>query len=357
MFSELRIIVAAHRLFAWAFTLIASIIINASLCVAEQPLVVGFIGGFSGPGQAYGEACKNGFELGLKDEGGRQLRVIYEDDQFDPKKTVAAFRKLVDFEHVQLVIVLGSSPAKSIAPLAERAKVPLIAWASDPSVATGRKYVVRSWARGDEEGKRIAQEAVQRGYGKLAFFSVTDDYSLSVRSGFARSIPADQLVIDEEVALDAQDFKPRILNLKRLAVDTIGLCVSVGQSGMFAKQATELGLRPRFFGCETLYDDRELEISQGALAGTWFVTGVISEKFRARYRSAYGNESVLSGAAIHYDIARVLKELDPQLPPLALIDSLFDGRSRSGGMEKFTIVRRDGDQFFDVELAVKEISG
>src|SRR5690606_28116377 len=54
---------------SWSRALaITFVLLTLSIAHAEEEkLKVGFIGSFSGPGSAWGAACRNGFELGLEE--------------------------------------------------------------------------------------------------------------------------------------------------------------------------------------------------------------------------------------------------------------------------------------------------
>ncbi|MBX7144941.1 MAG: ABC transporter substrate-binding protein [Oligoflexia bacterium] len=344
------------------FSLVLGLLVGAMLIghdvQCERRLRVGFIGAFSGPGREYGEASKNGFELARSDLGADAFDVIYEDDQFTPSKTVAAFNKLVDIDKVDVLISIGSSPSKVIAPLAEKKKVPLIAWASDTAVARGYNFVLRSWVSGEQEGQRIAQEASQRGYRRIALLIATSDYARSVQDGIKSTVPAGQLVLNEEYDGAAQDFKPFLLKVRAKEVEALGLCVNPGQSGLVAKQAISLGLKLAYFGCEMLHDKNEALLANGALEGAWFVTGAIEHDFSARYLEKVGNDSVISGAAIHYDVAKLVAyasrgTVDGQ----SLMRALLGSGPRKGAVGSFTVRERDGDRWMDVHLTVRQIKG
>ena len=322
---------------------------------AAEAVTIGFIGGFTGPGKVFGQACQNGFELGRASAGAPRLKVIYEDDQFLPAKTAAAFKKLVEVDRVAVVIVLGSSPANAVAPLAEQRKIALLAWASDDPVAAGRRYVVRTWVSGDSEGERMAREAVKRGYEQVGFIIATDDYARSVRAGFIKHFPH-RLLLEEEYAPDAYDFHPVLLKAKAAGVRQLALSLHPGQSAAVARQAQELGLSLSFFGDENLHRREEAESAKGALSGAWFVTGDVAEDFRMRYLAAFGHDDVISGAALHFELARLLSRLTPGATPEAVIEQLMAGRPQQGALAQYQFVRHGGDQYLSLALGIKEIT-
>ena len=79
----------------------------------------------SGNANALGESAKNAAILAkeqfknTKDE----YELIFEDDQADSKKTVSAFRKLVDLDQVRAIVTAFSGPGNAIAPIAQKEQI------------------------------------------------------------------------------------------------------------------------------------------------------------------------------------------------------------------------------------------
>lgn len=324
-------------------------------CLADKPaLRVGFIGGFSGAGAVYGQPCRNGFELGINAVHGAHLKVIYEDDQFVPAKTIAAFHKLVEVDGVDVIIVLGSIPGSAVAPLIEQAKIPAIAWTGDSRISQGRSWIVRSWTNAAEEGKILAREAINRGYNRIAILSAIDNYSRAVIEGIKSGYTGD-ILESEEYAADVMDFRSVLAKLKAKSVSQVALCMGPGQSAAVAKQAVQLGLKIQFFGCETLNNQEESRLSNGGLNGTWFTTVPVEPWFRKLYKQRYGNQNTIGGAAVHYDLARLLSAAPTDLRGQALIQNLLQVKNKAGATGTFSIIKSDGEQHFELPVVIRQI--
>jgi ABC-type branched-subunit amino acid transport system substrate-binding protein len=318
------------------------------------PLRVGFIGPFSGAAQIYGDACRNGFDMALGEIAGQKPMVIYEDDGFMPARTVAAFRKLTAQDNVDVIITVGSTPSNAVAPLAQAKGVPLIAWASDQQVARGRPLVIRSYPSGCDEGRRAAEELPRTGT-KAALLTSPNDYAASWREGVVKSLSPAVLVFQDEPAGDIRDFRSLILKARERGARSYLLCLDPGTMGLFAKQARELGGAEAFGGCEYLHDHTELENSQGALKGAWFATVPVNDDFRRRYLARFKNESVLSGAANHYDLAHLLAEVPTGSRGLNLVKALIALGPRDGVVGRFAIKDENNDRFFDIPLIIERV--
>jgi branched-chain amino acid transport system substrate-binding protein len=314
---------------------------------------IGFIGGFSGPGKAFGDSGRNGFEMAREEFGNQGPTVIYEDDQFDPKKTVAAFNKLLNRDKVDLVVVLGSTPASAIAPLAERARVPMIAWASAEHISRGRHWVIRSWPGASEEGAKLASKAKELQLKKVATIAYTDQYALGVTKGFTENFK--ESVSLGEVSPTELEFSALASQVRNRGIDGVMMCLSVGQGARLAKLLRQLQLQIPILGCETINSSAEIELSNGALSGAWFATIGFLPDFESRYKARFNVDAVIGGAAVHYELYRLLSEIWREgTSREQLISGLLKTRNRNSVFGHFDIATESGDQLFKLPVVLRQ---
>ncbi len=332
----------------------------ANLCAEQgnkssRKLKVGVIAPFSGSAHIYGDAVKNGINMALEKLKSPQIEVIFEDDQFSASKTVTAFRKLVEEDKVDLVLSVASTPSNAVAPIAEQFGVPLIAWASDRKVSHNRKFVIRSYMSGYEEGKTIADEAKRRALTSVATVISANDYTESVLEGFLANFPKDQLVLNQEFLPETDDFRSFVAKARSANVKAFFVCLNPGGTATFAKQAREHGLQASFFGCENLHDLDVIRNSNGALVGAWLASVSVSEVFRQAYMQRFKQDSIIAGAAVHYDLVFMLNDLLARWRAgEKLIDLLMNVGERKGVIGNYTPVKDDSDQYYRMKLVVKE---
>jgi ABC-type branched-subunit amino acid transport system substrate-binding protein len=350
------------RLYLPAVLLFSSAVLTARVEAIEpssKPFTVGFIGSLSGQAQIYGEASKNGLEMALRGMSQPKFTVIYEDDGFDPKRTISAFKKLVDVDGADAIITIGSTPSNAVAPLAEARRIPLLAWASDPRVAQGRRYAVRLYPSGLTEGRSVAAEAKRRGLSRVAIISSLNDYAHSWRLGLRAGLPESEIVLDEEVQPDAKDFRSLVVRAKHKHAEGFLICLNPGQNGIFAKQLAALGLASaQVGGCEYLHDKSENEVAGGALNGAWFVTVAIGAPFRAEYVRAYGDDQVLSGGACLHDAALLMQRaLESEgTESLHFIERLKQAGSIRGALGEIRVIEDTADRYIDMPLEVRRVT-
>jgi len=320
---------------------------------AQWKFKVGFIAPLSGPAANYGTWAKTGFEMGLAEIKDSRLEVVFEDDQFKPADTVSAFKKLTQVDKVDLVISIGSTPSNAIAPLAEAARIPLIAWASDSKVSKGRAYVMRSYFSGEEEGAAIAAEIDRRGYQEVGVIVSVNDYTQSVRKGILAKLEAGKIKYDVEVPAEAVDFRPFILRAGALGVRQVFLCLNPGQFGLFAKQLRELKSDAQMIGCENIQAADELKIAAGSLEGAWFVTSAISQDFLGKYAEHLKGDTLVPAVAVHYDLAYLIYDaMLHAAAPKDVWQAVLGSEKRNTAVGSVGVANRGGDRFLDTARRV-----
>ena len=284
---------------------VIGLLLSAPFTSRAEPLRIGLIAPLTGEAAAFGTAIRNGLQLATEEVGAESVQLLLEDDQFIPARTATAFHKFATVDNVDVVVTVGSTPSHAVAVLAEKSGVPLFAWASAAEVAKGRRYVVRTYASTAEEGGALAQEALRRGYQRVALFYSPDDYTIAMAAA-VRSVLGNRVVFSEEQPAKASQFQTSITKALHAQVQEVLGCFTPGNIGLFAKQLRSLGFHGPFFGCESIFDEAERIAAAGTLDGAWAVRSSASKEFTAKYRARFGNENMVSAAAIHYDLVRAL---------------------------------------------------
>jgi ABC-type branched-subunit amino acid transport system substrate-binding protein len=284
-----------------------------------------------------------------------RIELLYEDTQFALAATVSAFRKLVHHDRVDAVLVLGSSPAAAIAPIAEREKVLLIAWASAEGVAQGRDWVIRSWISGAEEGAAVAERLLARTPRRIGVISAADEYADSFIQGVTQTLrarsPETTVLSFGQLLPTETELRIPALNIKTKQVDALVLCLSIGQSANLARQLRALKSAVPLFGCELLDNEEEQQAAAGALKGAQYATVAVSESFRTRYTKEWNTRSIIAGAAVHYELYRLLYDLlqtsdQQELTGAQVREALLKVRQRNSELGPFDVLREGGQAAF-----------
>src|SRR5262245_26919146 len=119
---------------------------------AEDEIVLGHFGSMTGGTATFGTSTDEGIHLAVEEINaaggvlGKKIRIVTEDDQSKPEEAVTAVQKLINQDKV--VALLGevaSSRSIAAAPIANRAKIPMLSPAStNPKVTEKGEYIFRA---------------------------------------------------------------------------------------------------------------------------------------------------------------------------------------------------------------------
>lgn len=265
---------------------------------------VGVLAAFTGDGAAYGTAYRHGIELAAV---GDKATFIFEDDGFQPAKSVSAFRKLTTIDKVTAVLVGDTVTAQAVAPLAKQQGVQLMAWASSDRVFVENPFARRLWTTSVKDYGSAVDEVVRHGYKRVALFTSTHPYCAGWGEAIKARLPGSTL---QDFSTDPQSFQAHILKLKSSGVDAVGLCLFPGSNGLFARQMKSLKVSLPVFGCDFLESSADISAAGDAFHGVWFTAPKISHAFVDEYRKRFGTTDHIVSAAIFHDGAKMLVGAD-----------------------------------------------
>lgn len=351
---------------------LAVVAVSAHAQTDTWRLRVGAILPLSGETASMGNAFRNGMEHGLRSlskDDREALAVFYEDDGLNSAKTVSAFSKLQAQRDIHVVVNLSSGTSHAVAPLAERAAIPLIAIASDPKLVQGRTHVFNFWVTPEEEARMAVAEALKRGYKHIARISTIHEGVSSINRAFDHENNGKvEIALDEEVPPDMKDFRAFIAKLRgKKAIDAILPMIFPGQLSAFTRQIRQSGIATPFFGFEFFEDSNEVKAAAGTLVGAWYVnaddpSGNFLDSFRRQfptsslYSAGSGHDTVLLLAAA----ARKIQESRSASHP-------GDAASEREIVREFLATLKDfsgvlgtfsstGDGRFSLKAAIKEVT-
>jgi branched-chain amino acid transport system substrate-binding protein len=156
----------------------------------ERVAKVGLLLPLSAPGQTaiIAKAMKQAAEMALFDAGSNQFQLIVKDDLGTPEGAANAAEEALK-EGAELIVgPLFAASVKSIAPVALRANVPVIAFSNDTQVAGRGVYLVSFIVTQDID--RIVAYAVSKGRRRFAALIADDAYGRLMGDAFQRAVTA-----------------------------------------------------------------------------------------------------------------------------------------------------------------------
>lgn len=326
----------------------------------QRPVRVGVILPLSGDSASIGVSIKNGITMAydkLPAETRSKITLLFEDDQLNPAMTVTAFQKLLNMDRIDVLITGYSGPSKAVAQLAEQKKIPQIAIASDPQIVRGKQYVMNFWVTPEEEARAALSEALKRGYKRIARITAIQQGFLAIKAGFDQQNSGRlRIEIDEEYNPETRDFKTFLAKVKsRNDLDAIFVLLMVnGQTGIFARQAGEMGITLPLFNVEGFEDKNEQNLSQGALVGHWYSTNDDpSGRFLDEYQKRFPAASVFAAGNGH-DALLLLAAAVEKNPDSQAINSFLHGvKNFNGALGQFSAT---SDNRFTLPATVKVVT-
>lgn len=272
----------------------------------------------TGDNASYGQDAKQGIDLALDEanaasNGKYTLRVIYEDDRVDPKTGVSIMEKLVNVDHVPLVLgSAGSNVTLAMAPIANRTKTVLLSpISSAPQVTDAGAYVFRTCPSDAFQADVVSDWIKSRGIKRVGLLYVNNSWGVGLRDAFKRAFERDGGVItDIESSNETDpDFRTQLAKLKASNAEALYLPTYSKQAGRILVQLRDLGIKLPVFGADTWGAPELIATAGRAAEGTFYVapenfTGPEYQAFATAYRKRYNKEPDFN-ASSSYDAAHV----------------------------------------------------
>ena len=328
-----------------------------------RPFIVGVSLPLSGAFAEYGEAVRNGITLAHEDDPElfKRINFIYEDNSYDPKKTVISAQKMADYDRVDVLFIWGNEPGLAVAPVAERRQLPAIVVAQYPGVSVGRRFVIRFLNSGEQYSQTLLDYFRTKGITKISVIKSELSFFNMLLEGLQRLAVAEQVEVVETLLPADMDFRSSILKIKRHPHQILGVYVSPTQAREFFRQAAQLNFKPSVFGATTFESKAALSDVLEHMEGAVFTHNAVTERFEQRYVARYATDVQLAYAANAYDFAmltgRRLSRIFSPTTPAQIIDAYCQPGQHEGaaGPYHFADSVEQGGRF-EFDIVVKRIS-
>jgi len=260
-----------QRRFVVAATMALIALFGVSIADAQKgPIKVGFMSSLTGPLSPNGKDMLNSLELFLEEQGGklggREIKLITEDDAGNPATGLTKLRGMVEGQGIQILVgPLSAAVGYAIRDYIDTNKLPAIFPIVSGEDITQRKrspYIVRTgWSSAQPShpfGKWVYDNLKYR---RIAMIGYDFAFGWEVAAGFHRTFEESggQIVQKLWPPLFTTDFGPYISQLKR-DVNAVYAVFSGADALRFAKQYEDAGLKARLplIGGGTFTDEHVL---------------------------------------------------------------------------------------------------
>jgi branched-chain amino acid transport system substrate-binding protein len=240
------------RLGAVAALSVAALQAGTAPSAAQDKVKVGLVLSLSGPAAALGTQARNGFELAVKDLGGklggREAEIIVVDDELKPDVAVTKAKGLVDRDKVDFVVgpIFSNVLGAIVKPVTD-GKVFLISPNAGSSALAGKAcnpfYFSTSY-QNDQVHQVSGKVAQDRGYKKLYLVAPNYQAGKDAMSGFKRDFKG-EIVEESYVPLNTLDFQSELAKIASMKPDAIYAFLPGGMGVNFIKQYRQAGLADR----------------------------------------------------------------------------------------------------------------
>ena len=217
-------------------------------CVKKQDnaVKIGVIIPLSVQWSDYGEQMKNGIDLWIKNNPDSKVKIIYEDGEALPKKSVSAFNLLIS-KDIKALITGFSGVVLSLAPIAERNSIPLLnGGATNPNIKKSGSYIFNVVPDAEIEASFIATFLKDSLNLKNCFiYWQNNDAGKGMKDFFKNKyIEIGGHIIGElSHNIDQQDYKNDLSQIKSKDPKVIFVPTYSKDLGLIIKQATDIGIK------------------------------------------------------------------------------------------------------------------
>lgn len=288
---------------------------------AEEPIRIGFLSTFSGPGGQLGQELLDGFALAIADKGGklggRTVQLIQGDDQAKPDVGRQVADKMIERDKVQILTGVNfSNVMLAVAKPALDAGAFVVSVNAGPSQYAGTQchphFFVGSF-QNDTAPEAMGLEATKRGIKKMYLMAPNYPAGKDFLAGFKRFYKG-EVVGEVYTAFGQLDYAAEIAQLRAAAPDGVFFFYPGGMGINFVKQYDQAGLKKAIplYGPSFSLDQTVLpaigDAAVGAFASTHWAEDsddAASKAFIAAFEAKYGRLPS-PNAAQSYDTAMAI---------------------------------------------------
>ncbi len=220
---------------------------------------VGVITSLTGNQAAFGQAHKAGYQIALDEINakggidGKPVELDIYDDQSKPDQAVQGVSKLVDQDHVKLVLgAYSSESTRAIVPVVTLKQIPLImpTAVADNVVETGSQWVFRICAGSGSFATATLDFLKHNGDPKtLAIVYENTNFGQANNKSMAAAAPAAGMnVVDSEAyQATSPDYKALLQRVKSKNPEVIYFASYLLDAGTLMRQSEQLNLNPKYY--------------------------------------------------------------------------------------------------------------
>lgn len=226
---------------------------NAEVGVTDKEIVIGSHQDLSGPIAGWGIQVKMGLEMRAREINeaggihGRKIRLVIEDNAYDPKKAIMVTNKMISRDKVFCFIGnMGSPTAGATKPIISRKKIPQMFPLTAASLFFDPydRYSFAGFVPYYDQARIIVKYFVkEKKYNRIGLMYQDDEMGSIMKKGVTDELAAQglKLVAAESYKRGATEFSSQIAKLKKANVQLVVLATVIRETVGALKEANKLG--------------------------------------------------------------------------------------------------------------------
>ena len=239
----------------------------AASAFAADPIKIGVDGPFTGGSSSMGVSMRDGVRMATDEINkaggvlGRQIVLVERDDEAKNERGVQIAQELISKERVVAAVgYINTGVGLASERFFQEAKIPVMNNVATGSVLTHQfddqpeNYIFRNAAHDSIQAPMIAEEAVKRGYKKVAILADSTNYGQLGRADLEKALALKGIkpVAEEKFNIKDVDMTAQLLKCKEAGAEAV-LTYGIGpELAQIANGMTKLGWKVPMIGSWTL---------------------------------------------------------------------------------------------------------
>ncbi len=294
---------------------------------------VGVVLSATGPAASLGIPEKNTVELLPKEIGGKSVQYLVLDDASDTTKAVQDAHKLIDEDHVDVIVGSSTTPnSMAMLDVISQAKTPMISMAASANIVQPVD-AKRTWAFKTPQNDSLMADAIasymqSHGVKTVGFIGFTDAYGESWHQAFTKAAGEHglKLVSDERYARTDTSVTGQVLKTIGTRPDAVLIAASGTPAALPAKELKARGYAGKVYQTHGVANNDFLRVCGKDCDGEVLPVGPIlvadqladsnpvkksALAYKSAYEGKYGAGSVVTFGGHAWDAGQMLQQAIP----------------------------------------------
>jgi branched-chain amino acid transport system substrate-binding protein len=328
---------------------------TGAVVAPKEPIKIGVTMPLTGALGEYGGAINTAMLMAAQEinqaggVNGRNLEIVSEDTQGDPKSAVAAARKLITVDRVPVIVTSFTAQTLAQIPTADELQTVIFANSSLPTTAEKSPWAFNTFVSTPYQTQVVTEFAIkQLGMKRFVAIACNAEQCIASRARLEETAKANgaEVLAVESFDANATDFRSQLAKLQATRADALMLFGTGGKAeGLIIKQMAEMGYRIQILGQGPSIEGPDvIPIAGDAVSGVIYAGSELnsSDPSTSRFVEAFKQRTDKDpdfGQVIFYDTTQLLAKVMTQVgtEPKAIRDGLLASGPQKGVAGEFQI--------------------